>query len=317
MNTRYGIFLFFTSSSLVIEYLVSVQRAWVTVPSTAGVVQPGEVLVGYFPSLRSLDLSRNAIELEIALWPCAALSGGGAGTVDGHSGGLGLEEISVWGNEVAEVMLSEATGAAAAATGVGDRTAAAVAGVGYRTGRDGKFGIAATYVNATVAREGGAGGRRGGTGGAGDAGGGGITAAGMTRLGNGGGPRGAFGASATQRARAAHAALVDAVAVAAAATAASAAHPGVFTPVPAARLGGVGTLAVTLRDTGGRAKAGRGQWMRHPALPCSSVVESRDNLRFSLEMEGGHATPPSELKNLWNISSAPPGDGSHEHNPID
>jgi hypothetical protein len=33
-----------------------------------------EVLVGYFPSLRSLDLSRNAIELEIALSPCAALS---------------------------------------------------------------------------------------------------------------------------------------------------------------------------------------------------------------------------------------------------
>jgi len=65
-----------------------------------GVVQPGEVLVGLFPALMSLDMSQNAIELEIALAPCAALAQSS------------LEEISVCGNEVAEVMLMAATGAA-------------------------------------------------------------------------------------------------------------------------------------------------------------------------------------------------------------
>jgi hypothetical protein len=48
----------------------------------------------------SLDMSHNAIELEIALAPCAALAQSC------------LEEISVCGNEVAEVMLMAATGAA-------------------------------------------------------------------------------------------------------------------------------------------------------------------------------------------------------------
>ena len=107
--------------------------------------------------------------------------------------------------------------------------------MGYRTGRDGKFGVA-TQRGAGL---GGAGG-----GGAGDA---------LARdedaeamIGNTGSKRGAFGASATQRANAARAALVDAVNVA------SAASPGAFIPVPAARLGGVGTLAVGLRDTEGK-----------------------------------------------------------------
>ena len=50
------------------------------------------VQVGLFTALRSLDLSHNSVELEIALSPCAALAESG------------LEEISVWGNEVAEHM---------------------------------------------------------------------------------------------------------------------------------------------------------------------------------------------------------------------
>ena len=127
-----------------------------------GVVQPGEVLVGYFPSLRSLDLSRNAIELEIALSPCAALSqsggaaggGGGAGAGVGDEyvasliggggaggGGMpggGLEEISVWGNEVAEGMLSQATGAASAEREAAERAVAAAAG------------MAGTFIHTTI-----------------------------------------------------------------------------------------------------------------------------------------------------------------------
>ena len=186
-----------------------------------GVVPPGDVLVGLFPSLRSLDLSCNAIELEMALSPLAALASQSTRVDHGRRTGVGgrpplppgagLEEVSVWGNEVAEMMLAEATGAAAA-----EEEASARRHVPGSIPGGGGFGPGTLFDSTTKA-----------------------SAKGRAAHG---------GTSATQRAAATSKALAEAVRATARDGAA------VFTPVPSARLGGVGTLAVPLRDTEGRVR---------------------------------------------------------------